>query len=127
MGHTRFSEFRSHSNDSCPNCGHSSIAEARHHRTTDVAHVKRPFGILLGMYICSVGIVTLLSPLVFRRAIYLAPDSNPLFSPHAFSVRSVWQGALSEPTLQLIGLLLLGLGIAQLIFGSTKPARATAD
>jgi len=100
----------------CPRCGYPFELEketAAQGSKEIVTRVRRPFGILLGVSMCVIGTLLLLSRFLIMLPFCLGHSVSPLY----------WQFACSAPVWQIFGLILVCLGIAQLIFGSTKTKR----
>ncbi len=115
----------------CPRCGYPFEEDLRRSQKKEnekavIVKEKRPVGIFLGVILCVVGSLLLFSRHVWILPFYFHGFRWPMtvgWEMHKY-IGEFWRYIWISP-LQVIGLLILCFGIAQLIFGSTKMKRHT--
>lgn len=110
----------------CPRCGYpfEQKQESITWRGAEtLPRVRRPFGVFLGVSMCVIGTLLLLSRFLIMLPFYFRYGLDSMLGQSAWQFSPMGQLAWSSPVWQIFGLMLLCLGIVQLIFGSTKKER----
>jgi len=114
---------------SCPKCGYpfkQPMTRPQPADTVVVTWAKRPFGIFLGIAMCVIGLLLLLSRSSLILPSYFHSVYHSLIWELHWRFDNLWRLLYTSPLCQIFGLLLLCLGIVELIFGSTKLKKAAS-
>ncbi|MCL5098783.1 MAG: zinc ribbon domain-containing protein [Candidatus Omnitrophica bacterium] len=107
----------------CPRCGYpfERKSEPPPPRQTElVPHANRPVGIFLGISLCVIGAILLFSRFMIMPPFYPRHGMGPLMWQSHWHFFFPWRFGGLAPVWQIIGLVLLVLGLVQLLFGSTR-------